>query len=352
MTIDTPANSNLNPQRKPLSGVLLWVVLVPFILAALVICGQLALLVNIGGPAADTRSRLSASYSAWGYDLIPPINIPALLEDIRNDARRMGLAPEPEDVVPGVFVQPPTPAVEGTAVLPGNATPTLPATETPQATVTPPSTATRPPTTTATPSASPSPTNTWAPLWTATPTVTETSIPTRIPTSRPTATSTNRPPPPPTATSTNRPPPPPTATSTNKPPPPPTATDPVKPTQPKQTATTAPTATQAQPTKIVKTPDPHTMVRPVVDSVSESGSMENGCQAIFGYINDHTQTITIPIGDQNYLSIDDDNLIVTPGRVTSFAPGGASGVMTVHWNAGSSLEWKLGGFTASAKWCR
>ena len=104
-----PPNAPLaEPVVNTRRDIVLWLALLPVILGLLFLCGQVALLFSLRQSAADTRSRLETSYGAWIYDLIPPINIPQLIEDIQQDLRAEGIVEEPAPVVTGVFWVPPT----------------------------------------------------------------------------------------------------------------------------------------------------------------------------------------------------------------------------------------------------
>lgn len=277
----------------------MWLAVLPIILGLLVLCGQGALLFSLKQSSTDTRSLLQTNYAAWVYDLIPPINIPELIEDIREDLRAEGVIEEPAPVVTGVFWVPPTATPLSVANLtaipqtpiPNSATP-IP----PQPTATedrPEPTNTRAPTRTITPS--PSPTRTFAPLL-------------------PTSTNTEEPPPPPTRT--------PTQTATQPPPP---------------TATT--TSTRVPPT--VPPPPPYIPISPSVRGVAQ---VSGGCKATFGYTNNNSYPVNIELGPRNQLNMEGS-------PPTSFAVGQVLVAFEITWNTGGSLIWSLDGSNEEIAWC-
>src|SRR3990172_858045 len=95
-------------RRDQLQGLASWLFIVPIVLAILFGCGQLAL--TGGAPAArlDTRSKLTADYSAWEYVIIPPVSTDIIQEVLRDQARE----------TPGGETRGITPAVNGRAFWP------------------------------------------------------------------------------------------------------------------------------------------------------------------------------------------------------------------------------------------
>jgi hypothetical protein len=294
---DTPPNdSEPLPKREGRTrrDLIIWLASLPVILGLLVLCGQAALLFALKQSDANTQSLLQSNYAAWVYDLIPPINIPELIEDIREDLRAEGIIETPIPVITTVYWVPPTP----TALSVANATAT--------ATFAPP-TATRVP---PQPTATEIPPEPDTPVPSATSTATATLAPLL-----PTSTNT-QPPPPPTATATN---PPPTATSTPRP----TATVYVPP-----------------PTAI-----PYRPVSPVAENGGNSTpDGKGGCTGSFGYVNQNASAVSIPIGPRNQLNIEG-------GSPTSFARGQITGAFTINWKGGGPVIWDLDGSRAVLNWC-
>ncbi len=337
-------NSTSNAQgekRRLVTDLLPWLALISLILSTMFVFGQLALLVHPGEAGADTRSRLFADYQPWAYNLIPPINIAAFINDIQKEQALLG-TPTPEIVETGVYWVPPTatqellPRPTNTLGLPPTRTATQrpPASPTPTRSITQTKTATR---TIATLTALPSAT--------ATATATRTSLP-------PTRTFTV--PPQPTITQTNTQAP--TRTFT---PVPPTVT--ITPIPVTRTFTPLPptftfTATAVPPTKVPPTPVPptpvqttYTAVRPKLEQSKVSSDIPGGCQASFGYTNENRREVDIPLGPRNTLS--NDNVTTSTGLPTHFSTGQVSGALQVTWDSGASLTWMLDGRAATANWC-
>jgi len=330
----TPSSTETpDAQRKPKQNALaVWLVLVTVIFVTLACCGQLALLLDHEDyPSADTRSRLSASYLAWPYSEIPPIDFAALLEDLQKDQEKYG--------TPG---QPPIVVVEEDEIV------VIPTSTTgPIAEISPTPTARRQTPTvfarTGTLTATPSPTFTRRP----------TSSPTRPPAATPSPSATNTfPPPPPTPTNTEEPPPPtsthtqtPRPTSTNTQAPPPSGTPSHTPVTPSPTPIT-PTPTD---TDTPEAPTPtYAPVRPIAENNGESeiDPLGRGCLAYFGYRNDNPTVVTIPLGERNYFSqpyvfIDPD----PPPSVLQIER--VSPAFMVIWNTGEPFIWYLDGRQAA-----
>lgn len=311
------ADSGIRTRRD----LILWLALLPVILGLLVLCGQVAMLFNLGQSPANTQSLLRASYTAWVYDLIPPINIPQLIEDIQDDLRAEGIVDGPLPVVTGSFWVPPTPTE--TATPPGGiSTATLApladtATATKEAinTRAPISTATLIPSATNTATPTPTITNTWAPLFTATDEPREPTS-TRAPTQTNTAIPTRRPP---TSTATLKPPP--TLTST----------------------ATKPPATPIPPTAVP--PPVYQHISPLVAKNGPNPDGE-GCKAYFEYKNDNAYVVTIqPHSSLNQLNF--ENFADLPG---TFAPG-RDRAFEIVWTDGGPVIWELDGGRAVADWC-
>lgn len=235
--------------KDDLLGFSRWLLVLPIVLVVLFACGQIASLRQPVVAAADTRSKLSADYSPWGFASFAPVDI-EIISQIRGDGG-IGIA---NLVVPGIYWPEPAPAQTEPTGLPSRATsvaelPTATSVATGNASAgTPTPTATSRAASPAYPTASPQATATY----TRTPTVSPTAQPTLFPTS--TATATRRSPDLPTATSTS--PPSPAASPTPKPTetasPGPSSTPQPSVTQPPPTttATTAPSPTvTTQPTR-------------------------------------------------------------------------------------------------------
>lgn len=224
------------------------------------------------------------------------------------------------------------------------ATPTPTATETPTSTPTSTATPTNTPTFTSTSTATPThtPTNTSTatasptvtPTWTATSTATPTNTPTvthtatRTPTPASTLTPTNTPTDTPTQTPTSTPTNTPTQTPTNTLTSTPTNTaTPIATDTPTQTPTPTPTPTSTS------SPIPVTPVAECVD-VQTDGSL----LAHFGYQNNSTSTISIPLGEKNRFEPGNEDV----GQPTDFLSGRITDVFTVSFPSTSTLSWFLG----------
>jgi hypothetical protein len=318
-------SSETTSKRRFLSRLLLLFLLLPLIFGALLCAGQVALLIGLRYSAVDTSARIQANYLPWPYNLIPAINVAALIEDLERERAMGGLPIAPTLVLQATFWEPPT-------AIPGAESTSTPA---PPPTLPPP---TLPPPLTFTPE----PQDT-AP---AQPTASRTATAPPSATPRASATAT-RPPFIPTATHTEEPqPPPPTATRTSPPPPTATRTSPPTPTA-TRTSTLAPTATTG-PTRTI-TPQPAATYAPVVPQEENGGQAEvlaGACRASFGYWNQNPRVVSIPLGPNNYLSEEGID-----GQPTTFMVGQVSGAFSVDWASGADLIWSLDGRSAVAYWC-
>lgn len=340
--VESTAESKLEEKRRPLSGLLFWLVLLPVIVGMLVFCSQLASLFDPEYSAVDTRSRMSANYLPWPYDLIPAFNLPALIEDIARDERAMGNTVQPTVVVQATFLAPPTPTPtdEAPAAQTPVVFPTLTSTPEPPASATPAPTIAQP---------TPSRTATFAATTTPSPSASPTRTATR-PIILPTSTNTEPPPPPPTPTFTNTPRP--TATFTHTPRPTATLTHTLKPPAtfthtPTATITNTPTSTPT-----TETPPPEYLpIIPMVETLPDGSTSEpiegGGCRAYFSYWNQNTYAVDIQLGARNHISED----ISPDPQPTHFDVGPPTYAFTVEWYSGFDFIWTLDGISATAAWC-
>lgn len=353
--------------KRPIGELLFWLLLIPVFVGALLCAGQLALVVDLETLASETRSLLAADYRPWAYDLIPPVDIAALIEDVLKDREVYGPPIEPlgEDENPGPFWIPPSPTATGVDEGPAQENPQPAPTDTPvpEASSTPTDAPTPTP---RTPSPTPSPTVTSTPSPTATntrppfiPTATHTSEPqpTRTPTrtASPTASPTLTKIPPttaPTRTPTRRP----TQTASRTPSPTVTLTPtvtftPTKEHTPTPTETFTPEGPVEDPTITPVTPPPVAPVRPVAENGGASEPEgEMACRAYFGYRNENPQDMNIPVGERNYLT--ESAISVNPGLPEVFTVGRVAGAFEVIWDTGGPISWVLDGQSATANWCR
>ncbi len=340
MTDTAHVTTNSQSQRHPRSLVR-WMALVPIVLVALLLVGQLA--INLRSPIlpSDVTSILIANYQPWDYERIARINATAMMEDLMREQAQAGSggALPVSTLQPGSFWLSPTPANSSTV--------------TPQPTVTPVI-----------------PTETEIPP-------TETEEPTRIATTTQTPTATLRPFLP-TYTHTVEPEPPentPISTSTSQLVPTNTflpATETLAPTLtftlvpahtqvlvPTNTTTPLPAATFTATHTLVPTATntlvptatlPYARLHPIVENEGRSESAgDNRCRAYFGYKNDNPQMVTITAGELNQLS--GTYLSISPGLPQEFAVGRVIAAFTVEWEGGGSITWLLDGKEATAAWC-
>lgn len=344
MVDQIPETGSQSTKRRSLADLLFWLAMLPVILGTLVCFGQLALLVNVGSKPANTASLLKVDYLPWPYDLVPAINIPALIEDIERDERASGMVATPAPTVAGTYWIVPTPTdeagveeTEPPVILPPTATEIPPEPNTPQPTATrlASRTATRQPSATLMPSPSATRTATWPPAPTFTPT--DEPEPPR-PTNTPRPTQTRVP------TRTRVP------TSTPKPPTP--TNTPITPTATPVT----PTATPVTPTATVPSSTPETPtvepvyvpVQPISEIEGPAEVIDGGCRAYFGYFNGNVQEVDIPLipPGRNELNID-----VEVSPPTHFLVGRQYNVFSVDWSVPTDLIWRLDGREAVAGWC-
>ena len=367
-----PINPMKEEKRRLFHDLFLWLALIPLIFGSLFACGQLALILVPEEAGAITRSLLKADYLPWAYNLIPPINVEAFIQDVVKEQQLFGPTGMPESTaINELFLIPPTPTnipvstatqtetpepektrppsarttptiTNTTAVL----TPTLPLTLTATASPSPTKTRTRLPgnrtsTPTDEPDHPPQPTRTRTP---SPPTLTNTAvIPTRTHTPvLPTVTRTKVPN---TPTHTVRPP---TATKTFTP-----VAASKTPTVATKTpvVTQAPVATNTPVTPEAKSTPTSAPVRPIAENkgASEKDLETGGCKAYFGYQNDNPMAVTIPLGELNFLSVEADT---SPGIPTGFKVGRVAPAFTVVWTKSGSITWTLNGRKATARWCQ
>jgi hypothetical protein len=292
------------------------------VFGTLVFFSELAMVINLGDFATDTQSKLEAGYKPWPYDQIPPINIAAFFSDIQREIALFGTPEATTTVEVGPFWIPPTatPGIGAETTLTAPAIVTI--TSTPakaEITLTP---------TKGVPTGTPV-TPTKAPTITATP-ITPTNTPTTV--FQPINTSTPVPEPESTHTPT-----------------------PVTPTPiPTFTKTTPPPViTPNTPTTEASLPPPYYPVRPIAENNGEStvDPGGQGCLGYFGYRNDNTQEVDIPLGALNFLS--DTPVSITPDNElpTHFLTDRVSPAFEVVWNTSGPLTWNLDGRTAVLQWC-
>lgn len=303
-------------QRRawPLGNLILWLLLVPVVFGTLVLFSNLALVVDLEKLAADTRSLLQAQYQAWAYNEIPPINIAAFFSDIQKEIEQQGTPVVTPTIEEGTFWLPPTTeAVDNPTPVP----------VTPASTNTPTN---EPVVFTPTRGTTPSTTPTTMPR-TATLTPTNTFPPTATVQIRPTYTNTPEPEEP---TSTARA----TATATK-------ANTPT-PVTPQPTYTATPTATLE-----------YFPIRPIAENNGESvvDPDGQGCLAYFGYRNNNSIEIDIPIGERNYLSETPVRIAPESEQPTHFYTDRISPAFEVVWNNPVPFTWYLDGREAVVQWC-
>lgn len=356
-------SSETEPQEKrkrTISDSLLWLILIPLVLVTLICCGQLAALLLLPTPPANTRSLLAADYSPWPYDKIRSINVPAFMKDLQKD-QSLEEARLEATVVSSVFLQLPTAKPGAISQIP-TLTPT-PEGQQPQLSQTPRLTQIN---LTATQAQT---TATLVRSATVSPTVgvtasTRTATATQRPTTAPTKTLTPQPPIFPTRTPTNSPPEPtntlaPTLTFTPTKVPPsqtpvtPSAT-PITPTVTPETPTAVSSPTPETPTVAPTITPTYAPVRPIAEGDGISSVYTNpdgtvGCLIYFGYLNENPQPVVIPTDQTGRNSLSDPSVQAT--LPTTFKVGRQFAVFSVIWYSGQPLDWKLDSLTATAYWC-
>lgn len=338
-------------RKRTISDSLLWLILIPLVLITLFCCGQLAALLLLPTPPANTRSLLAADYKPWAYDKIRSINVSAFMNDLQRD-QSLEEAKLESTVVSSVFLQLPTakpgslsqiptltPTPEGQPPQPTQAgsitvSPTIDATGSAQtATTAATQRTTTAPSKTLTPQPTvvpPTATRTYAPLFTRTPT---NSPPEPTDTRAPTFTLT------------------PSKIPPSKTPVTPSAT-PITPTVTPETPTAEFSATPETPTVEPTITPTYAPVRPIAEGNGVSSVYNNpdgtvGCLIYFGYINDNPQPVVIPTGTRNTLS--DPSVQAT--LPTTFKVGRQFAAFSVIWYTGKPLDWQLDSTTATAYWC-
>jgi hypothetical protein len=313
---------SLDQQKKtaprktgPFRNLVIWLLLVPSVFGTLIFFSDLALVIHLEDLAADTRSFLQAQYQPWPYDEIPPINVEAFFGDIQKEEELFGTPEVSPTVAEEVFGEPPTPEqnvpVESTETQEIEApTPT----PTDFSIVNPPITST------------PSRTPTLVPI----PQVTWTSTPTRVaPMVTPTFTQ------PPGYTRT---PVPPTLTQTRTIP---------------QTRTFTPTIRPTSTITLTREPQVFAPVHPIAENNGKSvvDPKGQGCLGYFGYRNDSTFEMDIPIGERNFLSEPPSRIAPGSEQPTHFYTDRVSPAFEVVWNSSAPFLWHLDGREAVLQWC-
>ena len=91
-----PINPMKEEKRRLFHDLFLWLALIPLIFGSLFACGQLALILVPEEAGAITRSLLKADYLPWAYNLIPPINVEAFIQDVVKEQQLFGPTGMPE----------------------------------------------------------------------------------------------------------------------------------------------------------------------------------------------------------------------------------------------------------------
>ena len=86
----------------------------------------------------------------------------------------------------------------------------------------------------------------------------------------------------------------------------------------------------ADPGEELPPPDPDASLHIILECVEE---VEDGYVAYFGYLNDHPQTLNIPVGENNKFNPDP----IDRGQVTSFLNGRHEDMFTVSFEEGNQV---------------